>query len=563
MLTNSQVIMEKIIKGEAEEQGKNYEEYFEIYSAAQILKDYDLTYSDIEYSNVGNGRDGGVDSIYTILNGELIKEDTEYNVNGRNNSIEVIIVQSKTAKNFKESVVVNFREVTRDLFDISPEEYSDDIRRRYNDDLRDKVGIFKSVYQNTMSKFPDLKFSYYYCSLGEEVHPNVRGKVENLKTLISKMFTGAKFNFEFVGASNLIELNRRVRSVSRAMELAESPITTSTGSYLCLVNLKKYYDFVCDNGSLARSIFESNVRDYNGNVTVNKGIKETLKNGKEDFWFLNNGVTIITSKAILSGKTLTIENPQVVNGLQTSCEIYSHFSDSDKIIEGRNLLVRVVCEEDEDARDRIIRATNSQTSIPPASLRSADNIHRDIEEFFKINDYYYERRKNFYKNEGKHPAKIVSISFLSQCVMALALLQPDSARARPSTLINDNNRYIKIFNQDYGLALYLNSFLVVKKIDKYMKKKNFKTKKDFNNVFYHTSMATLLRLASDNGRNITSINAMIKYVEDFRMEEITESIFNESFEVAYGIYERLGEDDNVAKGKEFVKKLKQFYGVNF
>lgn len=216
-----------------------------------------------------------------------------------------------------------------------------------------------------MKSFPDLTFSYYYSTLGEEIHPNVVDKGNILKETILKMFTGSKFSLEFVGASNLVELNRKVKSTSRMMELAESPIATVSGSYLCLVNLKKYYDFISDNDSLSRSIFESNVRDHNGDVVVNLSIQETLTSGKEDFWFLNNGVTVITSKAVLAGKTLTIENPQVVNGLQTSHEIYNYFSNLDDTAqEVRNLLVRVICEGNAESRDKIIRATNSQTSIP-------------------------------------------------------------------------------------------------------------------------------------------------------------------------------------------------------
>ncbi|MBJ5210918.1 AIPR family protein, partial [Salmonella enterica subsp. enterica serovar Indiana] len=96
-----------------------------------------------------------------------------------------------------------------------------------------------------------------------------------------------------------------------------------------MLHLQKYYEFISDNGALARSIFESNVRDYQGSVTVNTGIRLTLQNmNSDDFWYLNNGVTIITPKAVSAGKQLTIEDPQIVNGLQTSHEIYRHFSNS-------------------------------------------------------------------------------------------------------------------------------------------------------------------------------------------------------------------------------------------
>lgn len=544
--------MEKIIREEASEQETKFSDYFELYTASQILKDYDISYSDIEYSRVGDGGDGGVDSFFTFLNGELIKEDTDYSKSGKNNKIEVVIIQSKTSKTFGEDAIIKFNEVARDLFNISADISSESHIRRYNDDLRGRVSIFRKVYSDLMKNFPDLSFSFYYSTLGEEVHPNVIDKGKPLKETISKMFTGSNFSLEFVGASNLVELNRKVKSTSRMMELAESPIATVNGSYLCLVNLKKYYEFISDNDSLSRSIFESNVRDHNGDVIVNVAIQETLKSGKEDFWFLNNGVTVITSKAVLSGKTLTIENPQVVNGLQTSHEIYNHFSTLEiSESESRNVLVRVICEGNPESRDKIIRATNSQTSIPPASLRSADIIHRDIEDYFKANGYFYDRRKNFYKNEGKPASKIVSIPFLSQCVISVVLLQPNNARARPSTLINDNSRYNQIFNKSNPLSLYLNSFLILQKCSTLLKEYDFDSKRDFNNIIYHVSMAVILKFAVDEGKN----SNMVSFVANFDVNRINDDVFYDVFNRVWHEYERLGSDDNAAKGNDFVDNL--------
>jgi hypothetical protein len=550
--TNSQIIMEKIIKEEAAEQGAQFSDYFELYTASQILKDYDVTYSDIEYSIVGDGGDGGVDSFYTFLNGELIKEDTDYSKTGKHNKIEVVIIQSKTSKKFGEDAIVKFNEVTRDLFNISADIGSDSLKRRYNDDLRGRVSIFRDVYSNLMKGFPDLNFSYYYSTLGEEVHPNVVDKVNPLKETILRMFTGSKFSLDFVGASNLVELNRKVKSTSRMMELAESPIATVSGSYLCLVNLKRYYEFISDNDSLSRSIFESNVRDHNGDVVVNVAIQETLTSGKEDFWFLNNGVTVITSKAVLSGKTLTIENPQVVNGLQTSHEIYNYFSNLEEATqEVRNVLVRVICESNAESRDKIIRATNSQTSIPPASLRSADVIHRDIEDFFKANGYFYDRRKNLYKNEGKPASRIISIPYLSQCVITTVLLQPNNARARPSTLINDNTRYGQIFNKKNPLSLYLNSYLILKKCTELLKVYEFDSKRDFNNVIYHVAMAVVLKLAITDGKQ----DNISKFVGDFDSTRITDEYFRDVFHLVWDEYVKLGADDTTAKGTDFVANI--------
>lgn len=551
--TNDQIILEQILKERCAESGDEISlpDYFEIYSASEILKDYDLTYDDIDYGIVGKGGDGGIDSIYTFINGEQLKEDTDINSNQKKNHIELILIQSKTSANFKEDAIIKFRESAQDLFNLSndPDEFSS----RYSADLIDKIKLFRELYSKLAKTFPVIEVSYFYATQGDEVHPNVNGKVNKLREDISKLFSGAKFSFEFVGATKLLEMTRNVPSTSRNLELAESPIGTTAGSYLCLVNLSKYYEFISDTGSLVRSIFESNVRDYQGSVVVNTGIRNTLSNvNSENFWYLNNGVTIITPKAVMAGKQLTIEDPQIVNGLQTSHEIYQHFSQlDDHTGDDRAVLVRVICEEDEDARDRIIRATNSQTSIPPASLRSSDDIHRNIEDFLKANDYYYDRKKNYYKNQGMPVSKIISIPYMAQTMMAITLLKPDSARARPSTLINSDTEYKRIFSLDLPIDIYLKAIQIMKAVENFLKPENCGReleRKTITNIKFYVAMVVSIKYVGGK-KNISEKLGAIPSVE------LTNEILQESLDCVLNEFNALGATDQVAKGSELVAKL--------
>lgn len=370
--TNDQIILDRILRQKCEESEieLSLTEYFEIYTASEILKNHELTYDDITYGIVADGGDGGIDSIYTFLNGELIKEDSEINSNQKKNQLELIIIQSKTSASFGEDAIIKFRETAQDLFDLANN--IDDFSTRYNSELLERIKLFRDTNGKILKTFPKLSIKYYYVTQGDHIHPNVEGKVPKLKADLSKFFTGAEISFEFIGASKLLEMAREVQSSTRILEVAEQPIGTKEGSYVCLVSLTSYFEFISDQGRLAKSIFESNVRDYQGSVAVNTGIRKTLENKKSGNFYLNNGVTIITPKAVLSGRQLTIEDPQIVNGLQTSYEIYQHFSSAEDKTDNRAVLVRVITEDDETPRDRIIRATNSQTSIPPASLRSSD-----------------------------------------------------------------------------------------------------------------------------------------------------------------------------------------------
>jgi hypothetical protein len=556
--TNDQIILGQIIKSKcAESENELTEsEYFEIYSASEILKDHDLSYDDVKYGIVGDGGDGGIDSIFTFLNGELVKEDTPINKNQKKNVIELKIIQSKTSASFKEDSIIKFRESAEDLFNLAndPNDYSE----RYNQDLIDRVIIFRKVYESLAAFFPTLSIRYYYATQGNELHPNVSGKVQKLREDINKLFGGASFDFEFIGAKKLLELTRDIPSTSRKLEIAESPISTESGSYVCLVSLSKYFEFICDAGSISRSIFESNVRDYQGSVVVNTGIKNTLSNKNSDnFWYLNNGVTIITPKAVSAGKQLTIEDPQIVNGLQTSHEIYRYFSElEDPVNDERAILVRIICEQDEEARDRIIRATNSQTAIPPASLRSSDEVHRNIEDFLKANGFYYDRKKNYYKNQGMPVAKIISIPYMAQAMMAITLLKPDSARARPSTLLNSEKEYRKIFSLDTPIDVFLKVVQIMKAVENFLKPDVCGVELErryITNIKFYVAMLVGIALTEGKEDIINKLAILPKV-------EIQHSVLIEALNKTYEKFQELGGSDQIAKGSNLLETLLSIEG---
>ncbi len=81
---------------------------------------------------------------------------------------------------------------------------------------------------------------------------------------------------------------------------------------------------------------------------------------------------------------------------------------------------------------------------------------------------YYDRRKNYYKNEGKPINRIVSIPQMAQSVMAITLRRPDTARARPSSLMKQDAEYQKLFNTDYPIRVYRACSEVMKQVDAFL-----------------------------------------------------------------------------------------------
>ena len=132
---------------------------------------------------------------------------------------------------------------------------------------------------------------------------------------------------------------------------------------------------------------------------MNEDIAESLEasHGPE-FWWLNNGVTILATGATVIGKLIQLQDVQIVNGLQTTESIFRHFNSGAHQSAEKALLVKVVVSTDVAVRDQIIRATNNQSLVEPQSLHATDKIQRDIEEILERHGWFYERRKNYYRN---------------------------------------------------------------------------------------------------------------------------------------------------------------------
>lgn len=553
MSTNQQILLDALLS-----QTKNSlypelsdSEFFHLYVSEQILKDLELSYDEVEEGIVDNGGDGGIDAIYTFVNNELIQRDSDLMDGKRNSVIDVYLIQSKATSGFKESAIEKCNSSAIDLFDLSKS--IDELRAVYNNELLKNVEIFRKQYINMAAKLPSLRFHYFYATKGVEVHQNTARKVEMLKYSILNHFDRAEVNFEFVTAQKLIDLSRREQIRSKEVVVQDNPISTQDGGYIAIIPIKNYHDFITnDDGHLIKYFFDANIRDYQVNVEVNKEIRRTLaeRDTKEDFWWLNNGVTITAADATFASKRLYIEDPQIVNGLQTSFEIHKYFTENKVDNEPRNILLRVIKVQDEKSRLKVIKATNSQTNIPPASLRATDPIHRDIEDYLFHKGYYYDRRKNYHKNQGRPTKKIIGIPYLAQIVMSVFNQKPDYARARPSTLIKNNSDYTQIFSSDIPIELYYKVIEIQKIVESSLK--DFQpysfTRAEIGDLRFHVSMYLTCRLTD-------SLKPRKDVIASIDIEEIPLSVVNEAIENTQIIYDSLGGNDSVAKGREIVAEL--------
>lgn len=472
MAKNDKILIDGIIDDRLELKipSDKRDEVFEFFVFEQLLKDYDLSKDEINFGIVDGRNDGGIDGFFIFINGHLLTDTDKFIWPKSGSILEIWIITCKHHDTFKQAPLDNLVASLTELFDLSIE--NENLKGDYSEELLLQRDNFKIAYRKTSSKLTSFKLSFYYASRGntEELGESIVSRAKQLEQVSTDCFGNCTSSFYFFGSTELIELFRKKPNFT--LELPFSDYLSSGETYILLAKLKDYYQFITDQNKLRRYLFDSNVRDFMGLNRVNEDIRNTLHNDKSpDFWWLNNGVTILATNAVIVGKSIQIEDIQIVNGLQTSESLYRYFSSGGLDTNNRSVLVKVIVSKNTENRDEIIRATNNQTTVELAALHATDKIQRDIEDALKLNDFYYERRTNFYKNQGITPDKILTPLYLASGFVNLILKSPEQATNLKARFMRNEESYNKVFSNKTDLQVWHRIATILKQTDKFLESK--------------------------------------------------------------------------------------------
>jgi hypothetical protein len=466
MAKNDVVLLDGIIDERVEIKlpSNRRDEAFEYLAFEQILKDYDLSKDEIISGSVDGRNDGGIDGFFIIVNGHILIDPESFSWPRTGAQLEVWIITCKHHDTFKQAPLDNLAASLSELFDFGLDnekligDYSEGILR-----CRENL---KFAYRKLSSKMNTFSVNFSYASRGdtEKLGESINSRAEQIKAITRESFGNVNVFFNFHGSTELVELHRKMPNFS--LELPVSELLSSGERYILLANLKDYYSFITDEGKLRRYLFDSNVRDYMGLNRVNEDIKATLENeNSPDFWWLNNGVTILATSASLIGKTIQLQDIQIVNGLQTTESIYRYFKSDYNDSKNRSVLIKVIVSQDENVRDSIIRATNNQTDVEMSSLHATDKIQRDIEDILVRNEFYYERRKNYYINLGHPTSKIITPLYIASGFVSLILKSPHKATMLKSRFMRSEESYDMVFSHKIPLLVWPKIAYILKMTD--------------------------------------------------------------------------------------------------
>ncbi len=303
---------------------------------------------------------------------------------------------------------------------------------------------------------------------------------------------------------------------------------------LGILKLRELTEFISKNRDY---VFESNIRQWmQFKTTVNKGIRETLQNVPDKFFYYNNGITIVVSNfEEIGNNSILLHAPQIVNGAQTSNSIVDRAKRTHNL-EG-SITVTIIRADDEEDQNNITKYRNSQNSVRGKDLVSLMDFHKSIKSQLQNCGYFYEIQAGSFDSKTKsqqselkgdviynkylpdNHKKVIVAKDAIQALVAGIEQRPTESYSSPAQFLPRGSKYDDVFNEkledEYRLLLY--PYLVkefAKNTLKYGKRGGHKTKRYatlfFVAVYFRILHKNILDTKGDFKSDITKLEPVFR-----------------------------------------------------
>jgi hypothetical protein len=378
----------------------------------------------------------------------------------------------------------------------------------------DKIYLFQSKYGTSHSMEAIAKFRQDVQSLRFRDISKMRPEIARLVTQIQEKnlkieciyVTDQKVNEENYESVEIHDIDTIIQKLwdrikkpavgKKAAIRLESKLRYQN-TLLGILKLRELTNFVTKNRDY---VFESNIRQWmQFKTTVNKGLRETLQESPNKFFYYNNGITIVVNDfEELEDNSILLHAPQIVNGAQTSSSVLDHAKRTHNL--DGSITVTIIKAADELDQNNITKYRNSQNAVRGKDLVSLMDFHKSIKSQMENFRYFYEIQAGSFDSKAKsqqsgfigdptynkylpdNHKKVIVAKDAIQAFVAGIEQRPTESYSSPAQFLPRGSKYDEVFNEklkdDCRLLLY--PYLVkeyAKKTLNYGKKGGHKTKR--------------------------------------------------------------------------------------
>lgn len=474
----------------------------------------------LEICSVGGSNDLAIDGVAIKLNGTFVRDLQDVDIIMERNkkaSVEFIFIQSKYKEKFEMGEFNNFAAGVRDfLSDQHLQPMNDSIKRI----LKIKEHILSEQIMIMWENNPSVRL--YYVTMGKNQGlPHIDGLSIQFKDDIRAMNIYEDVHVHLIDSKALKGVcDNNSNYYSEIIEVIDSmpltPVEEVDNSCMALCYADQIYKLIrTPDGVIRKSLFNDNVRDFQGETSINEEIEQTILSEPQKFVLLNNGITIVCDEYKANNRKITLVNPQIVNGCQTSHMIY-FAKEKELDISKVPVSVKIIATNNEHITGQVVRGTNKQNIVYDEAFETIRDFHKELEEFFPSMNgeivLYYERRSKQYNSSPiiKQTQK-VSFRSLIQAFIAMFLNQPEVAYRHESGLVKDFRN--KVFLDEHSKLPYYTTGLTLFYLEKFFRE-NAELVRENKSLKYHILM--LIRELSDtnlpNIRNEKEIDNYCKKI---------------------------------------------------
>ena len=471
----------------------------------------------VDKISIGGGNDLGIDGIIILFNHYPVTtlDDVDSFIDecisrGQYVDLEFVFIQTKCQSEFDSGDYLKF---TNGVLSFLSD---DNIQQPVNDRIQEYIKIKNALLNHTPQPLPYVELptvrTYYVFEGKNNGYTQVADynrQFMNNRNIVNK-FTVNDEQLCLVDASGLRcvcnENDNEYRGFLQVtnfqqMNVSNKPeITGNLG--VGFVSGETLYKFCSTNdGELRESLFADNVRGYLGDTTINTDIEATIKNKPEEFRILNNGITIVCDSFQQIGDRVDVNNPQIVNGCQTSTTIYKAGRQNASLCDV-SVLVRIIATRDQQFIADIVRGTNKQNIVYDEAFEGIKAYHKELEEFFPCMDnmkrvpLFYERRTKQYNDSHIPKEQIFTLKNLVQGDIAIFRDSPYKAHKHESVLLREFKDVI--FQKEIPRERYYAVAILEYYFNEYFKKHS-DDKKIYKTYQFHLMWITKMLIDSRKG----------------------------------------------------------------